>query len=29
MGFVETIKHNFSNYATFSGRASRSQFWWW
>lgn len=29
MGFVETIKHNFANYATFSGRASRSQFWWW
>lgn len=29
MGFVETVKHNFSNYTTFSGRASRSQFWWW
>ncbi len=29
MGFVETIKHNFSHYATFSGRAQRSQFWWW
>lgn len=29
MGFIEAIKHNFSNYATFSGRAQRSQFWWW
>lgn len=29
MGFIETIKHNFANYATFSGRAQRSQFWWW
>lgn len=29
MGFVEAIRHNFSNYATFSGRAQRSQFWWW
>ena len=29
MGFVQSIKHNFANYATFSGRAQRSQFWWW
>ena len=29
MGFVESIKHNFSHYADFSGRAQRSQFWWW
>lgn len=29
MGFVETIKHNFRHYADFSGRAQRSQFWWW
>ena len=29
MGFSETIKNNFSKYATFSGRAPRSEFWWW
>lgn len=29
MGFGEAIKTNFSKYATFSGRASRSEFWWW
>ena len=29
MGFGEAIKVNFSKYATFSGRASRSEFWWW
>ena len=29
MGFVESIKHNFSHYADFKGRAQRSQFWWW
>ena len=29
MGFIEAITHGFSNYATFSGRAPRSQFWWW
>lgn len=29
MGFGETIKHNFSHYADFKGRAQRSQFWWW
>ena len=28
MGFTEAIKHVFSNYATFQGRASRSEFWW-
>lgn len=29
MGFGQAIKHVFSNYATFQGRASRSEFWWW
>jgi uncharacterized membrane protein YhaH (DUF805 family) len=29
MGFGEAIKHNFSHYADFKGRAQRSQFWWW
>ena len=29
MGFGQAVKHVFSNYATFSGRASRSEFWWW
>jgi uncharacterized membrane protein YhaH (DUF805 family) len=29
MGFVESIKYNFSHYADFTGRAPRSQFWWW
>jgi uncharacterized membrane protein YhaH (DUF805 family) len=28
MDFAESIKSCFSNYATFSGRASRSEFWW-
>lgn len=28
MTFVESIKSVYSNYATFSGRASRSEFWW-
>ena len=28
MSFVEAIKHCFSNYATFSGRAPRSEYWW-
>lgn len=28
MGFGEAIKHVFSNYANFRGRASRSEFWW-
>lgn len=28
MTFLESIKSCFSNYATFSGRASRSEFWW-
>lgn len=27
MGFVEAIKSGYSKYATFSGRASRSEFW--
>lgn len=29
MSFGQSVKHVFSNYATFSGRASRSEFWWW
>lgn len=29
MNFVEAIKSGFRNYATFKGRASRSEFWWW
>ena len=29
MTFGQAVKHVFSNYATFSGRASRSEFWWW
>ena len=29
MNFVDSIKSGFRNYATFSGRASRSEYWWW
>ena len=29
MGFTESIKYQFSHYALFQGRASRSEFWWW
>lgn len=29
MGFFDVVKNNFSKYATFSGRAPRSEFWWW
>jgi uncharacterized membrane protein YhaH (DUF805 family) len=29
MGFADAIKSNFSKYVTFSGRAPRSEFWWW
>lgn len=29
MTFVESIQTCFRKYATFSGRASRSEFWWW
>ena len=29
MGFVDAIRNGFSNYATFSGRASRPAYWWW
>lgn len=28
MGFVDAIKHVFNNYANFSGRARRSEYWW-
>lgn len=29
MSFGQSVKHVFGNYATFRGRASRSEFWWW
>jgi len=29
VGFVEAIKRGFRNYATFSGRATRAEYWWW
>jgi len=29
MGLSDAIRTNFSKYATFSGRAPRSEFWWW
>lgn len=29
MGFGESVKSVFGKYATFSGRARRSEFWWW
>jgi uncharacterized membrane protein YhaH (DUF805 family) len=29
MTFAEAIRTNFSKYVTFSGRAPRSEFWWW
>jgi uncharacterized membrane protein YhaH (DUF805 family) len=29
MGFVEAISSGFRNYASFSGRAVRSEFWYW
>ena len=29
MGFVEAIKDGFGKYATFSGRSSRSAYWYW
>ncbi len=29
MGFTEAISSGFSNYATFSGRSSRSAYWYW
>ena len=28
MGFVDAVKHVYSNYANFNGRASRSEYWW-
>ena len=28
MTFGQAVKHVFSNYASFQGRASRSEFWW-
>jgi uncharacterized membrane protein YhaH (DUF805 family) len=29
MNFVDAIKSGFSNYVTFTGRAARSEFWFW
>jgi uncharacterized membrane protein YhaH (DUF805 family) len=29
MGFGEAIASGFNNYATFKGRAPRSEYWWW
>ncbi|MEM8744990.1 MAG: DUF805 domain-containing protein [Pseudomonadota bacterium] len=29
MTFTQAVKTGFSNYATFSGRAERPDFWWW
>jgi uncharacterized membrane protein YhaH (DUF805 family) len=29
MTFTESVASCFANYATFSGRASRSEYWWW
>mgnify|MGYP001024586856 FL=1 len=29
MGFADAVKSCFSNYATFTGRATRAEFWWW
>ncbi len=29
MGFLEAIQSGFQNYVTFSGRASRSEYWYW
>lgn len=29
MGFFKAISSGFSNYTNFSGRARRSEFWWW
>jgi uncharacterized membrane protein YhaH (DUF805 family) len=29
IGFIDAIKRGFKKYATFTGRASRSEYWWW
>lgn len=29
MSFVEAVRSGFNNYANFSGRALRSEYWWW
>lgn len=29
MTFSDAVRNNFAKYATFSGRAPRSEFWWW
>jgi uncharacterized membrane protein YhaH (DUF805 family) len=29
IGFVDAVKRGFKKYATFTGRAGRSEYWWW
>ncbi len=29
IGFVDAVKRGFKKYATFTGRASRGEYWWW
>ena len=29
IGFIDAIKRGFKKYATFTGRASRGEYWWW
>jgi hypothetical protein len=29
IGFIDAIKRGFKKYASFAGRASRSEYWWW
>jgi uncharacterized membrane protein YhaH (DUF805 family) len=29
IGFIDAVKRGFKKYATFTGRASRSEYWWW
>ncbi len=29
VGFGEAVKRGFAGYATFSGRATRAEYWWW
>jgi uncharacterized membrane protein YhaH (DUF805 family) len=29
IGFIDAVKRGFKKYATFAGRASRSEYWWW
>jgi uncharacterized membrane protein YhaH (DUF805 family) len=29
IGFIDAVKRGFKKYGTFTGRASRSEYWWW